>query len=351
MYEQYLELLNEANKNLGVVMQNGEPVEITTETIEVIGTLSEDQQRALFDQLYILMEQRGHENIFSADKNSFRTFLIDATTEFGWTIEDYMLEVLDGVTPQWVTGEYTDAQQAENLVKDYEQKLRTKFHSTPFRRQFPTTIRDNEYRKYFYRSRFGPFVDRKIGMLNTSAEIWLQNNVLIDEVKDMCTSGDIKFDTGNSLNSRDGILSLLEKVKGAYIGFKQSNSSYNKDGIVSITPDDNLIYMITKASYYERMKVRTYSGAFNLEEMRLNGQIIFVPEDFDFGTAQNGEKVLFVMLDRRSICIALKLWKMGTFYVANQYKTNHWLGVEGVRGHNTFINAMAYTGEEFGNFQ
>lgn len=350
MYDEYIKMLNQANKNLGIVMKDGQPLEITAETIEVIQSLSDEQQRALFNQMYLIAEQRGHENIFTADKNSFRTFLIDSIGDFGWTIEDYMLEVLEGVSPQWVNdNSYTDIQQAENLVKDYEQKVRMKFHSTPFRRQFPTTIRDIEYRKYFYSSRFGPFVDRKIGMLNTSAEIWLQNSVLIDEVKLMCQNKDVVVKKGYSINNANGILKVLEDVKSDHIGFTQANQSYNADGVISITPSTDLIYLIMKASYYERMKVRTFSGAFNLEQMNLNGQIIFVPEDYDLGTV-DGEQVLMVQLDRRSIVIALKLWKMGVFYVANQYKTNHWLGVEGIRSHNTFINAVAYTGEPYGNF-
>lgn len=350
MYDEYIRMLNQANKNLGIVMKDGQPLEITAETIEVIQSLSDEQQRALFNQMYLIAEQRGHENIFTADKNSFRTFLIDSIGDFGWTIEDYMLEVLEGVSPQWVNdNSYTDIQQAENLVKDYEQKVRMKFHSTPFRRQFPTTIRDIEYRKYFYSSRFGPFVDRKIGMLNTSAEIWLQNSVLIDEVKLMCQNKDVVVKKGYSINNANGILKVLEDVKSDHIGFTQANQSYNADGVISITPSTDLIYLIMKASYYERMKVRTFSGAFNLEQMNLNGQIIFVPEDYDLGTV-DGEQVLMVQLDRRSIVIALKLWKMGVFYVANQYKTNHWLGVEGIRSHNTFINAVAYTGEPYGNF-
>ena len=346
--EDYLSLLNAANKTLGYFNE-----EITSDTIGVITSLSEEQQKALFNQMYLVAEQRGHENIFSAEKNSFRSFIVDAG-EFGWTIQDYMLEVLDGVTPQWRVGSYTDAEQAENLVKDYEQNIKSSFHYKPFANQFPTTIRDYEYKKSFYPSKFGAFVSRKIGMLNTSAEIYLQNSVLIDEIMDMATSGHMVIKNGHTLNNSNGILSMLEDVKTTYEGFMQPNSIYNADGVISITPYEDLIYIICKASALNRIKVREYSGAFNLEQMKLDGRIIIIPEDYEVPkvTTDNGdEEPLFFVVDRRAIVVGVKLWKMGTFYVPNQYKTNHWLGVEGIRGHNKFINAVAFTGEEFGNFQ
>lgn len=341
--ENYIDLLNEANKYLGLFNE-----EITPETIGVISTLDEGQQKALFNQMYLVAEQRGHENIFSADKNNFRAFIVDGG-EFGWTIQDYMLEVLDGVTPQWIDGNYTDAENAENLVKDYEQNISGAFHYERFSRQFPTTIRDNEYKKSFYPSKLGSFIERKIGMLNTSAEIYLQNEVLIALLKEMCTNNDIVNKRGYSVNNSSGILSLLEDVKTDYEAFSQTNNSYNIDGVISITPYDDLKYMITKASIYERIKVREYSGAFNLEQMKLEGRIIFIPEDYDMGTI-DGETPLFFLVDRRALVIAIKLWKMGTFYVANQYKTNHWLGIEGLKGYNKFINAVVYSGEAKGNF-
>lgn len=343
---EYLSMLNRANEVLGFFNE-----EITEQTIGVISNLSEEQQKALFNQLYLIAQQRGHENIFTAEKNAFRAFLVDGG-EFGWTIQDYMLEVLDGVTPQWVAGEYTDAEQAQNLVKDYVQNVSENFHYKPFRRQFPTTVRDYEYKKSFYPSKINAFIDRKIGMLNTSAEIYLQNEVLIDEIKDMLENDDIVKRTGFSVNTSNGILTLLEQIKADYTGFSQPNDGrYNVDRKQSITPDDDLKYIIIKASTLERIKVREYSGAFNLEQMRLDGRIIIVPESFDFGTfGEADETPLAFLMDRRSMVIAIKMWKMGTFYVANQYKTNHWLGIEGIRGHNRFINAVAYLGQAPANF-
>ena len=346
----YYELLNESLAYLGITNRDGSPMTVSEDTIRELNALPDEQQRAIIERTLLIAQQRGHENVFTAEKNSFRQFLIDIESDFGWSIEDYMLEVLEGITPQWVEGTYSDSQQAENLVKDYEQKIRSTMHYTPFRRQFPTTIRDYEYKKVFYPSKLAPFINRKYAMLNTSAEIWLQNNVLIDELKQMYTTGDMVVKKGYSLNSSNGILTLLETLRSDHNAFVQPNSSYNKDGVTSITPDENLIYMVTKASYLSRIQVREFSGAFNLDQMKLEGRIIYVPEDYDLGKV-DGEDVLFLMVDRRAVVLAIKMWKTSTLYVANQYKTNAWLGVEGVRGHNTFINAVAYTGEEFGAFQ
>lgn len=345
MGENYIKLLNEANRYLGLWNED-----ITEETVGVISALTEEQQRALFNQMLLIGQQRGHDNLFGQDKNSFRDFLVDGS-EFGWTIQDYMLEILDGVLPQWVKGNYTDNEQAANLVKDYEQKVMSEFHYEPFRTQFATTVNDKEYKKSFYPSKLGAFIDRKIGNLTNSGEIYLKDDVLIDVFKRMIENDDIILSADHTLNTSTGILGTLEKIKTDYDAFSQNNKSYNKFGKVSITPSDKLKYIITKASYMNRVAVREYSGAFNIEQMRLDGRIIYVPEDYEFPKASNDQEVLFILVDRRAIVVALQMWRASNFYVANQYKTNHWLGIEGVRGYNRFINAVAYTGEVFGNFQ
>lgn len=345
MGEQYIQLLNDANGYLGFFNDK-----ITQETINAIEGLTEEQQKALFNQMLLLGQQRGHENIFSQEKNSFRDFIIDGS-EFGWTIQDYMLEILDGVMPQWVDGNYTDQEQASNLVKDYEQKVLSELHYKPFRNQFATTVNDKEYKKSFYPSKLGSFIDRKLGNLVNSAEIWLKDRVLIDVIMEMVRDDNIVLSADHTLNTSTGILGALEKLKTDYEAFSQNNHTYNKMGKVSITPTDKLKYIITKASVMNRISVREYSGAFNLDQMKLDGRIIYVPEDYDLGKGSNGQDVLFVLVDRRAIVVAIQMWRASNFYVANQYKTNHWLGVEGVRGYNKFINAVAYTGEALGNFQ
>lgn len=352
MGEEYLKLLNEANKNLGYFNE-----EITQDTIDLITGLTEAQQKALFNEMLLIGQQRGFSNLFTRENNSFKDFIIDGT-EFGWTIQDYMLDIIEGESAHWIDGNYTVDQQAQNLVKDYEQDVESSFHYKRKSKTFPTTIKDIEYKKAFYPKNLGSFVDRKISNLTVSGELWLKNSVIIEELFDMLREQHMVVKRGYSLNTGNGVLSFLETLKTDYTGFSQDNAIYNKNGKISITPSDDFKYIITKASNMERIKVREYAGAFNLEQMELDGRIIYIPESMQMPkvneqdvVGEEGEELLFMLVDRRAIVVAIQLYRMGSFYVADQYKTNHWLGIDCVTGNNPYINAVAYTGEALGNFQ
>ena len=132
------DMLNEAVKLSGIEGL----AEITQQNITTLLQLPDAQLQTIINNLYLVSEQRGFQNLWSSEDNPFREFLFDMKNN-GWTIQDYMIDILEGMTPYWDES-YTDAQVAEGLVKDYEQKFESSFHMTPFSKQFATTINEKD---------------------------------------------------------------------------------------------------------------------------------------------------------------------------------------------------------------
>ena len=339
------DMLNEAVKLSGIEGLG----EVTAQNITTLLQLPDAQLQTIINNLYLVSEQRGFQNLWSSEDNPFREFLFDMKNN-GWTIQDYMIDILEGMTPYW-DDSYTDTQVAEGLVKDYEQKFESSFHMTPFSKQFATTINEKDYSKYFYPYSLQSFVDMKINNLPSSAEIYLEKQVLIDEVKQMVTDNDIIIKEGYDPNSDIGIKHMIEDMKTVYKSFKQPTNMYNKRGVISITPSEDMIFTLMKPSTMERLKVYVNSAAYNLNEVMLSGRVIFIPEDMTLGTDTQGNEILAIILDRRSLVVGLRTWKMRDFEIPNKLRRNYFLSIEGIRGHNDFINAVAFKGAKVANFQ
>lgn len=339
------DMLNEAVKLSGLEGLDT----ITQENITKLLQLPDAQLQTIINNLYLVSEQRGFQNLWSSEDNPFREFLFDMKNN-GWTIQDYMIDILEGMTPYWDES-YTDSQVAEGLVKDYEQKFETSFHMTPFSKQFATSINEKDYSKYFYPYSLQSFIDMKINNLPSSAEIYLEKQVLINEVKQMITDKDVIVKEGYDPNSDIGIKHIIEDMKTVYKSFKQPTNMYNKRGVISITPSEDMIFTFIKPSTMERLKVYVNSAAYNLDEVMLKGRVIFIPEDMTLGTDSQGNEILAMILDRRALVVGLRTWKMRDFEIPNKLRRNYFLSIEGIRGHNDFINAVAFKGAKVANFQ
>lgn len=339
------DMLNEAVKLSGLEGLDT----ITQENITKLLQLPDAQLQTIINNLYLVSEQRGFQNLWSSEDNPFREFLFDMKNN-GWTIQDYMIDILEGMTPYWDES-YTDSQVAEGLVKDYEQKFESAFHMTPFSKQFATTINEKDYSKYFYPYSLQSFVDMKINNLPSSAEIYLEKQVLIDEVRQMITDNDVIVKDSYDPNSDIGIKHMIEDMKTVYKSFKQPTNMYNKRGVISITPSEDMIFTFMKPSTMERLKVYVNSAAYNLDEVMLKGRVIFIPEDMTLGTDTSGNEILAMILDRRALVVGLRTWKMRDFEIPNKLRRNYFLSIEGIRGHNDFINAVAFKGAKVANFQ
>ena len=315
--------------------------------IKELANIPEDQWNNIMGQLNLIVQQRQFRNMFDAERNDFRRFLVDMTEE-GFGIEDVFQEVLDGHEPFWddndpQTRDGNSYGSWEDLTTQEKEKIKRKFHITPFEQQFKTSTDRRNYSKVFMLASQQRYMDNKLANLSVSAELYLMKTVIIGQIKELVESGEIIFNTAHNVADNQGIKNFLESVRATMGGMLQPTTAYNFDGVETITRSVDDLYIVTTPDVFERVKVQSYSGAFNLSEMEIKGKVIYAPNGTSFGNDPATNKpVNFLILDRNSIVVGLKRWLGSNFFVPNKHITNHWLTIEGVKGYNTMFNAMAY---------
>ena len=70
---QALEILNTSMKNLGYTE------EVTAENLDTIGVYDSEQVNKIVKQMNLVLEQRFFMNLFNAEKNAFRKFMVSRT--------------------------------------------------------------------------------------------------------------------------------------------------------------------------------------------------------------------------------------------------------------------------------
>lgn len=349
-----------------------------TAALKAIGTLAPSQINKIMEQMNLVVQNRNFGVMFDAEKNKFRAFIINLT-ETGFGIEDLFHELIEGIEPLW-DDKSTEANAAilEDLVSYDGNTIDKAFHTSSFSHQFKTTTDVRNYNKVFTTTGLTRYVDTKLANLQWSAEVYLMG-VVIGIVKKMITDGHIVFGNeidpsgnGININNKLGVLNAVERIKSTVDGFLTPCKLYNYgaarwdednhiisyDPVVNMSDSKNDIFIVTRPDYMERLKVQGYSNAFNLSEFELEGRIIYVPAGTSLGkhayTNGDGESVnedvQFVVLDRRAILAGIKYWLGSSKFIENVHRVNHWLTVEGIKGYNTFFNAVAFTGAEFANF-
>lgn len=335
---QALEILNTSMKNLGYTE------EVTAENLDTIGVYDSEQVNKIVKQMNLVLEQRFFMNLFNAEKNAFRKFMVNMT-ENGFGILDVYQEFIDGAAPMWNN---TDEEIYKDLVSRAPEKIQRHYHVHPIEKQFKATIDTREYSKVFTTYGLPRFIDVKISNLNASAEYWLKNQI-IGEAQNMGTTGDAVYKQGYNLTDGDGVMQIIEDIRATVNDMTQPTANYNKDGIVAMSDNENQLYIITTPEHMERLRNRAFAGAFNLTELQLPVEILYAPNGTNLGKYQN-EDVLFLVLDRRAIVAGIKTWRMTNFPVPNTLYENNWLTVEGLLSHNTFFGCVAFTGT-FGEYQ
>lgn len=341
------QIVNQSLRNIGYDYQiDTTSNETMTDGLNQVGAFPSTQLNQIMEQMNLVIQFRNFGTMFNAEKNPFREFLTNLS-ETGFGIEDLYQEIIGGVTPFW-DEMYTDAQRAENLVGYEPNNIHKKFHTTPFSKQFKTTVDARNYNKVFTPYGVTRYIDVRIANLSWSAEVYLQNTA-IELIKTMVNDNAITIFNGNNVNTDEGIKKVVEDIRSITSDMLKPSDRYNVDGVLSITNSKDDLFIVTTSEYIERLRVHGYANAFNLSEFEVKGRIIYAPNGSDFGEV-GGEKVQFVILDRRAIVLGIRYWLASSRFVENSHWVNHWLTVEGIQGYNTFINAVALTGVEITDF-
>ena len=333
-----LEILNLAKNNEGF---QADP-EITAENLETIGVLPPNVLNKYINGINLIIEQRYFTSMFDSSKNPWRKFFIDLG-KVGFGIKDMFVEMVEGQTPMW-DASYTDQQVVEDLVKYAVDKVKVKYHEQNMEKQFKATIDEREYSKMFTAAGLPRFIDAKIINLASSAELWLQNEV-IGLIKSMVDNGEVVIKSGYDLTTVAGIKQMVEDIRSISAGATLPSKAYNKEGVMT-RADSGDLFLITTHEIMERINVQDLSAAFNVNFANIPANVVHAPNGTNLGTdATTNKKALFILIDRKTLVLGIRTWRMTNFPIPNTLKHNNWLSIEGLKSYNTFFTAVAFCGD------
>lgn len=333
-----LEILNLAKNNEGF---QADP-EITAENLETIGVLPPNVLNKYINGINLIIEQRYFTSMFDSSKNPWRKFFIDLG-KVGFGIKDMFVEMVEGQTPMW-DASYTDQQVVEDLVKYAVDKVKIKYHEQNMEKQFKATIDEREYSKMFTAAGLPRFIDAKIINLASSAELWLQNEV-IGLIKSMVDNGEVVIKSGYDLTTVAGIKQMVEDIRSTSAGATLPSTAYNKEGVMTCA-DSGDLFLITTHEIMERINVQDLSAAFNVNFANIPANVVYAPNGTNLGTdATTHKNALFILIDRKALVLGIRTWRMTNFPIPNTLKHNNWLSIEGLKSYNTFFTAVAFCGD------
>ena len=338
---QGLEILNEARVALGY---QDEP-EITADNLDTIGVLPANQLNKYFDGINLILEQRFFTALFDSEKNPWRKFFIDIGKN-GFGLKDTFVELIEGQTPMW-DASYSDSDVAEDLVSYATDAIVKKYHEQPMAKQFKVSRDEREYSKMFTATGLPRMIDAKMVSLASSAELWLQNQV-IGLIKDLVDNGEVVIKSGYSLNTLADIKKVVEDIRSTTEGATMPSDDYNKECVMTLANGKDDLFLITTPEYMERINVQDLASAYNVNFANLPANVVYAPNGTDLGTYtdsdENEHPALFILIDRRTLVLGIRTWRMTSFPIPNTLKHNNWLSIEGLKSYNTFFTAVAFCG-------
>lgn len=315
-----------------------------TEGFKTVGAFPPALKSNILDMQMLILVQRAYSSMFTESKNPTRRFWRDAV-DYGGGIRETFVKLIEAEDGYWAedfdgTDDDTLSQNiAKDLVKFKKDDVINKIHPVNKKFRIKMSVSDLEYAKVFTPEGYAAFVDRKFANFQESAEAHLMD-IAIDVMKDMVANSHVIFNAGHDLNTASGVTSFVEALNSTSDGMSTLSSAFNFDGVrTSSNPDD--IYLVTTPDLFNRIKSRGYANAFNLQQYINNNKVIMLPAGTDLGE-HDGKSVGAMLVDYRSILLAVKYWEVMPFIVSNTDYRNTFLKAQLVTGYTEFFNAVAF---------
>lgn len=289
-----------------------------------------------------ILRERVYTSMFTESKNPMRRFFRDAV-DYGGGIQETYLKLIKAEDGYWAHSNMTDIEAdeiAKDLVKFKDDDVINKIHPVNFKFRIKMSISDLEISKLFTPRGYADFIGQKYANFQQSAEAKLQE-IGINMIKKMVSDGKCKFETGLDLSTPDGVTSTVERINTVSDGMQTLNALYNYDAVDTTTEFDNL-YLVVTPKFINRLRSRGYANAFNLEEYRAKNRLIMLPAGTVIGTDSTGKEIGCMLIDYRSVLIAIRYWEVKPFIVSNTDYRNMFMNVQGIVDYNEFFNAVAF---------
>lgn len=360
--EQVTEIVNQSLEKLGYGSYQL-PTEGTDEELQKawasIAALAPSAKNALLEQIVVILKYRNYGIMFDAEKNPIRKFFRN-DINFGGGEEDIYHEIVQPVEGCWAQdfagldndSADSDAKAekvAKNLVRYYNYSVKKKFHTKKQPLDIPMSISEYEQKQIFTPEGFARFIDVKMANLQWSAEVALLDRV-INDVKYMIENGGAVIKAGVDLNTPAGVTNHVEDLKVITDAMTMPSTAFNYAGVRTMSGRDDL-FLFCAPEYINRLQTRGFANAFNIEYYRNKNQLVILPFNTDLGTDPTTEKpILAALIDRRAIVESIFYWEVKPFVVPNTDYTNYFLKGQVLAGYNEFFNAVAFAGDEIGEY-
>ena len=342
------EALNTSYSRLGYGVGNN-PTVIDDSNIESIGVLPESQVNALFHEFNKMLVERWFSNSLNESAKGLFRFVIRNEGDHGFGIIDRFVNLVEAVAyPS------TGADIAADLVSPVASPIDVKKFTDPYAPgRYKGTIRRQELRKFLTPGGMTEYISFIETNLFQSAEYGMMIRVAA-MMKAAIEAGTVPVVTGIDMNTENGLASLVESMMTAVDGFRQPTALFNVEERIISTPEAADVVIVTTPSRWNRVRARLLADRYHLDQLYVDGRVIFAPEGTDLGTvtdlAEVDHEVEFIVTDARGWCLDITTMELRPFEVSNMNYLNEFLHVEGVEGSvPSFVNCIAFAGD-YGTF-
>lgn len=342
------EALNASYNRLGYGVGNN-PTVIDDSNIESIGVLPESQVNALFHEFNKMLVERWFSNSLNESAKGLFRFVIRNEGDHGFGIIDRFVNLVEAVAYP-----ATGADIAADLVSPVASPIDVKKFTDPYAPgRYKGTIRRQELRKFLTPGGMTEYISFIETNLFQSAEYGMMMRVAA-MMKAAIEAGTVPVTTGIDMNTENGLASLVESMMTAVDGFRQPTALFNVGEKIISTPEAADVVIVTTPSRWNRVRARLLADRYHLDQLYVDGRVIFAPEGTDLGTvtdlSENTHEVEFIVTDARGWCLDITTMELRPFEVSNMNYLNEFLHVEGVEGSvPSFVNCIAFAGD-YGSF-
>ena len=345
-------VINQAYNALGYGDGNT-PAEITAADLEKIGYMPESKLNPLFHEINRILSERWFSNSLNDSAKGLFRFLIRNEGAHGFGIVDRFVNLIES-TPYPTTG----ADIAADLVTAASSPVDVKRYTNPYAPgRYKGTIMRKELRKFLTPDGLVQYISWIENNLFQSAELGIMAEI-VGMIKAAVEAGQVVTKTESDMNTENGLVQLVEDMMTCVDAFRQPTAMFNVAERLINTPESADVVIVTTPSRWNRIRAHLLSDRYHLDQLYVDGRVIFAPEGSNLGTitvdegleTEHDESVEFVICDARAWVIEITTMELLPFTVANMDYLNLFLHVEGVEGSiPTFTNAIAFTGV-FGSF-
>ena len=262
--------------------------------------------------------------------------------EFGETIQELLVDVVEAKNYSWLD-EDGGIETEENPFKRSKPDVKQYFHTLNSKKRWETTVTEEQVNLSFTNAN-GVFslIDLIVETLYNSYEIY-EWETTKETIADAFNAEAIKVIDIDPVNTKEGLESLVKKVRAMYLKFGMPSREYNNAGVMMTTPSDR-IHIIYTADLAADMDVDVLAKAFNMDRTTFLGQSTIIDK---FGTGM--EDVQLVMCDEQFFKIYDKLMRITSIHNPKQMYYNYFLSVWQVYSYSKLANCVCFkTATEIG---